>query len=201
MALPRVVVLASGGGTNFQALLDATAQGRLEVDIVALVTNNAAAGAVDRARTHGVAVEVVDHRGRDPRERAAADQRLIDTIASFNPDLVVLAGWMRILGDAVCARFRIINLHPARPGDFAGVNAIGRAFAAWQNGEIESSGVMIHWVPDSGVDVGPVITERSVPFEPGDTLASFEARMHATEHRLIVEGVRIALQEREIIDN
>jgi phosphoribosylglycinamide formyltransferase-1 len=187
-------VLASGGGTNCQALLDAATAGELNADIVAVITNNAGAGVVGRAERAGVPLVIVDHRGGDPETRAAADARLIETISAYRPDVVVLAGWMRILGDAVGSTFRIINLHPALPGAFPGVGAIERAFAAWERGEIVESGVMIHWVPDAGVDVGPVIISETVRFMARETFDDFAARMHQTEHRLIVAGAQAALE-------
>jgi formyltetrahydrofolate-dependent phosphoribosylglycinamide formyltransferase len=189
----RIVVLASGSGTNCQALLDACIAGDLDAAIVAVITNNPDAGVIARAEQAGVAVEVVTHSGRSPEERLEHDRALEHAVARHEPNLVVLAGWMRILGDDFCARFPIINLHPANPGAFPGTRAIKSAFEAWRRGEINESGVMIHWVPDSGVDVGPVIVTESVAFEPGDSLGSFEQRMHLVEHRLIVEGVRFAL--------
>lgn len=190
-----IVVLASGSGTNCQALLDACDDGTLDARIAAVITNNPQAGVIARAEAAGAPVAVVDHTGSDPERRRAADQALVDTIARFDPDLVVLAGWMRILGDALGARFAIINLHPALPGMFAGTNAIARAYAAWQKDEIDESGVMIHWVPDSGVDVGPVVLTEPLGFAAGEALESFETRMHALEHRLIVRGARMALGE------
>ena len=189
----RIVVLASGSGTNCQALLDACASGELEAEIAAIVTNNPEAGVLARADAAGVASVVVEHRGRDPEMRRQADERLIEAIQAHAPDLVILAGWMRILGAEVGARVRILNLHPAKPGEFAGVGAIERAFEAYANGEIDESGVMVHWVPDEGVDVGPVVVTDTVAFEANDTLEAFKARMHAMEHRLIVEGARRAL--------
>ena len=105
----------------------------------------------------------------------------------------MLAGWMRILGADVGAAFPIINLHPALPGAFSGTRAIGRAFEAWQAGEITETGVMVHWVPDAGVDDGPVIATETVSFEPGDSLEAFACRMHQAEHRLIVAATREAL--------
>lgn len=190
----RIVVLASGGGTNCEALLDACRTRDLEADVVAVVTNNAYAGVISRAERADVPAVIVRHGGRDAAQRAADDQALIEAIDPFEPDLVVLAGWMRILGDAVCARFPIINLHPAQPGMFAGTRAIERAFTAWQNEEIDRSGVMVHWVPDSAVDVGPLIVTEAVALEPGDTLEAFEERMHQAEHRLIVKGAGMALK-------
>lgn len=189
----RIVVLASGGGTNCQALIDACTDGLLDAEIVAVVTNKVDAGVVARAARAGIECCVVDHRGSDPDERRRADARLIDVVASFRPDLVVLAGWMRILGAEVGSAFPIINLHPAKPGEFPGIRSIERAFEAWTAGEIVESGVMVHWVPDEGVDVGPVIVTEAVPFLPGDTLDTFADRLHAVEHRLIVDAARTAL--------
>jgi formyltetrahydrofolate-dependent phosphoribosylglycinamide formyltransferase len=185
----RIVVLASGGGTNCQALIDACAGGELDAQVVAVVTNTAGAGVLDRADRAGIERHVIDHSGRDAAKRDAADARLIELVASFEPDVVVLAGWMRILGAKVGAAFPMINLHPAKPGEFPGLHAIERAFEAWRAGDVAESGVMVHWVPDEGVDVGPVIVTEAVPFVDGDTLEEFADRMHAVEHRLIVAAV------------
>lgn len=189
----RIVVLASGGGTNCQALIDACADGRLSAEIVAVLSNRADAGVLARAEAAGIPAEVVEHSGSAPEIRRAADKQLIERLAAHAPDLVVLAGWMRILGAAVGAAFPMINLHPALPGAFAGMRAIERAFAAWQAGEIVESGVMVHWVPDDGVDDGPVIGTETVAFITGDSIEEFAARMHQAEHRLIVSATAQAL--------
>jgi len=189
----RLVVLASGSGTNCEAVMAACAEGVLAADVVAVVTNNPEAGVIGRARRFGVPATVVEHRGRDPEARQRDDARLIDALEALRPDLVVLAGWMRILSAEVGARFPIINLHPALPGEFPGVRAIERAFEAWKAGEIDRSGVMVHRVPDEGVDVGPVVMTEAVPFLAGDTLDTFAERIHATEHRLLVDAIRFVL--------
>lgn len=191
----RIVVLASGGGTNCQALIDACVSDVLDAEIVAVITNNPDARVLERAHAGGITSHVIEHAGRDAGLRRQADQRLIELVSSCDPDLVVLAGWMRILGAEVGAAFPMMNLHPGKPGEFPGIRAIDRAYDAWTNGEISESGVMIHWVPDDGVDVGPVIVTESVPFVAGDSLGDFEARMHAMEHQLIVAGVAQALAE------
>lgn len=192
----RLVVLGSGSGTNCQALIDACAQGRLDAAIVAVASNRASAGILARGAAAGAAVEVLSHRGSDPQERRAADARLIETVRSHEPDLVVLAGWMRILGSEVGAAFPIVNLHPAKPGEFPGLHAIERAYDAWTAGDVAETGVMVHWVPDAGVDEGPVINTVSIGFRDGESLADFEQRVHDLEHLLIVDGVRAALVER-----
>ena len=192
----RIVVLASGSGTNCQALIDACAQGEIDGQIVGVVSNNSDAGVLARAQSAGIESHVVEHSGKEPLVRRAADARLIELVSGLAPDLVVLAGWMRILGAEVGSAFPMINLHPALPGQFPGIRAIERAFEAWTEGQVTNSGVMIHWVPDEGVDVGPVIVTEAVPFQDSDELMDFAARIQACEHRLIVEGCRLALNGR-----
>lgn len=188
-----MVVLASGGGTNLQALIDAVDAGQLAAQIVAVVSDRADAGALERARRAGIPAV---HLGRaHDEDRRAHDARLADAVAGYAPEVVVLAGWMRLLTMAFLGRFpgRVMNLHPARPGDLPGTRAIERAFAEHLSMGRTHSGVMVHLVPDEGVDDGPVICTEEVPILPGDTFEEFAARMHATEHRLIVEGLSALL--------
>ncbi len=194
MAPPRVVVLVSGSGTNLQALLDAVAEGRLCCEIAAVVSNRPDARGLERAKRAQVAALVVET--VDGESRVDYDTRLASAVREFEPDLVVLAGFMRVLSSLFLDHFEVINLHPALPGTFVGTRSIERAFDQWQAGEIERSGVMVHWVPDEGVDNGPVIASAEVRFVDGDTLAAFEARMHEAEHELIVSAVHHVLAER-----
>jgi phosphoribosylglycinamide formyltransferase 1 len=189
---PRLVVLVSGNGSNLQALIDASTSGDLDAHIVAVVANKSDAYGLERATAAGIDTVVV---AADGAKRPDYDRRLADTVAEFRPDVVVLAGWMRILTANFLDCFRVLNLHPALPGQFAGTHAIERAFEAWQQGTIASSGVMVHWVPDEGVDVGPVIDTTMVGFEEGDTLATFSERMHEAEHRLLVHSVQLVLPQ------
>lgn len=186
----RLVVLASGGGTNLQAILDACSDGSLPAQVVAVVSNDDTAFALRRAADAGVpSVHVGRHDG-EPRNDY--DARLADIVAGFAPDLVVLAGWMRILTSDFLGWFpdRVINLHPALPGELPGTHAIERAWQQAMAGERESTGVMVHRVPDEGVDDGPVLAVAHVPIRPDDTLDTFEARVHAAEHRLLVDTIR-----------
>jgi phosphoribosylglycinamide formyltransferase 1 len=182
----RVAVLVSGNGSNLQAVIDASEAGELDIDIVAVVANVDGAYGLERARRHAIPTEVV-LRHDDPRP--VYDQRLAEVVASHQPELVVLAGWMRILTQVFLDRFPVLNLHPALPGMFPGVKAIERAFLAWQDGDISATGVMVHWVPDEGVDVGPVVAHTDVPFLDGDSLETFSARVHEVEHRLLVDAI------------
>lgn len=186
----RLVVLASGNGSNLQAILDACAADGLPADVVAVVSNTSTAYALQRAADAGVpSVHVGRH---DGESRNDYDARLADIVAGFGPDLVVLAGWMRILTNDFLGWFpdRVINLHPARPGELPGTHAIERAWHQAMAGERTSTGVMVHLVPDEGVDDGPVLATEDVPIRPDDTLDALEARVHAVEHRLLVDTIR-----------
>jgi formyltetrahydrofolate-dependent phosphoribosylglycinamide formyltransferase len=185
----RLVVLVSGNGTNLQAVLDACASGGLAATVEAVFSNREAAYGLERARRTGVPAIAF---GRRPgQDRRAYDAELAHRVAAYQPDWVVLAGWMRVLTSAFLDRFpgRVVNLHPALPGAFPGVNAIVRAFEAYRNGEVTGTGVMVHLVPDEAVDAGPVVAQAQVPILPGDTLADLEARVHAVEHELLVSAL------------
>jgi len=185
-----LVVLISGHGSNLQAILDACASSALPAQVVAVISNRREAYGLERARLAGVpAVYFPKPSGEDRRRY---DSRLAEQVASYQPDYVVLAGWMRLLSSAFLARFpfRVVNLHPALPGTFPGVEAIQRAFEAYQRGEIHHTGVMVHLVPDEGVDNGPLLAQEIVQIHPDDTLEALEARIHAVEHRLLVATLK-----------
>jgi phosphoribosylglycinamide formyltransferase 1 len=184
--LPRLVVLASGDGSNLQAILDAGAEGSLPAQVIAVVSDRPGATALTRARTAGVPAVALP---AEPGEaRADYDARLAEAVAVHDPDLVVLAGWMRILTMSFLGRFpdRVVNLHPALPGELPGTHAVERAWHEALAGERTRTGVMVHLVPDEGVDSGPVLATATVPIQPDDTLESLTTRIHATEHRLLV---------------
>lgn len=187
----RLVVLVSGSGTNLQALIDAIAAGELDARIAAVVSDRKAAYGLVRAEQNQIPAVYFPAKpfaGAD-RPREAYDTELALRVAQYKPEVIVLAGFMRILTPAFLDRFprRVINLHPALPGEYPGTNAIERAFADYEAGALSRSGCMVHYVVPE-VDAGPVIVQAEVPFEPGDTLESFANRMHAAEHRIIVEA-------------
>jgi formyltetrahydrofolate-dependent phosphoribosylglycinamide formyltransferase len=191
----RLVVLISGNGSNLQAILDATRAGHLPAEVVLVVSNRKAAYGLTRAAQAGVptlyfSLKPYTDAGK-PREDYDAD--LAAQVAPYRPDRIMLAGWMHVLSPAFldCFPGKVINLHPALPGTFPGTHAIERAFEAYQRGEIAGSGCMVHVVVPE-MDAGPVIAQRVVPFQPGDTLDAYEARMHAAEHALVVEALRIS---------
>lgn len=196
MMTKRLVVLASGHGSNLQALIDACAARDLNAEVAAVISDRGGAGALERAAAAGIpAVHVAR---QDGERRADYDARLADVVAGFGPDFVVLAGWMRILTMSFLGWFpdRVVNLHPARPGEFPGTRAIERAWAEFEAGGRTRTGVMVHLVPDEGVDDGPVLATADVPIHPSDTLATLTARVHAAEHRLLVEALATLCAER-----
>ena len=185
--MTRLVVLASGNGTNLQAILDACAEGRLPAEVAAVLSNKAGSGALQRAADAGVPyVQVAPHAGEP---RADYDARLADIVSGFDPDWVVLAGWMRILSMSFLGWFprMVVNLHPALPGELPGVDAIERAWCEAQDGRRDHTGVMVHLVPDEGIDDGPVLATATVSIHPSDTLESLTIRVHGVEHRLLIE--------------
>ena len=181
-----LVVLISGSGTNLQAILDACASGSLPARVAAVFSNKREAYGLERARKAGVpTVYLPKPKEQDRREY---DAQLAARVAGFQPDWVVLAGWMRVLSAAFLEQFpgRVVNLHPALPGMFPGTHAIQRAHEAFQRGEIEHTGVMVHQVPDEGVDVGPVLAQQVIRLYPGESLEALEERVHHAEHHLLV---------------
>ncbi len=185
----RLVVLISGNGSNLQALLDACASGELNAKVASVISNKADAYGLVRAKNAGV--ESVYFAKLENESRRDYDSRLADYATSRQADYVILAGWMRILSSAFLSSFpnRVINLHPALPNIFPGTHAIERAYEAYKRGEIKYTGVMVHLVPDEGVDSGPVLALQIVPIFADDTLESLETRVHQTEHRLLVAAL------------
>lgn len=190
----RIVVLASGSGTNLQAILDKLHR-REGVEVVGVGSDKPAAGALQRGRAAEVETEVFP--AADYPERASRDEALGDWIESLEADLVVLAGYMQLLSPAFVARFRnrVVNIHPALLPSFPGLDAIGQALAAG----VETTGVTVHFV-DEGVDTGPVIAQREVPIPAGVAREELEAAVHAVEHELYPEAIRMIAQGRVRID-
>lgn len=187
MERSRIVVLISGSGSNLQAIIDAINSNTLHVDLVAVISNRSEALGLERAATAGITAVPLPR--TDGEARASYDARLAETVAGYRPDWVVLAGWMRLLTITFLHRFpnQVVNLHPALPGELAGTHAVERAWEQAQRGERNKSGVMVHLVPDEGVDDGPVLGTTHVPINTSGTLEQFEAAIHAAEHRLLVE--------------
>ncbi len=174
----RFAVLASGSGTNLQALLDAYPD-----ELVAVGGDRKGAFAFERARQAGVSVEHVDPRGFASREDY--DRELAARLASHDVGLVVGAGYMRVLSPAFLERFEaVINVHPSLLPEFRGLHAVRRALEAG----VEETGVTVHFMVEE-VDAGPVISQEAVRISPDDTEETLFSRLHPVEHRLLVAAV------------
>ena len=177
--MKRIVVLISGSGTNMQAIVDACAAKRIDGEVVAVISNKAEVGGLSKAQKAGIATAVLSHKDFDTREAYDAElQKLVD---SFTPDVVVLAGFMRILTADFTAHYhgRMLNIHPSLLPKYRGVNTHQRAL---DNGDKEH-GVSVHFVTEE-LDGGPVILQAVVPVFEEDTAADLQQRVHAQEHRI-----------------
>jgi phosphoribosylglycinamide formyltransferase-1 len=190
----KLVVLASGSGTNLQAILDAL-HGREGIEVAGVGSDKPDARALERAREAGVETAVFprdEYAGREARDVAMAAW-----IEARGADLVVLAGYMQLLSPAFVTRFRnrVVNVHPALLPAFPGLDAIGQALEAG----VETTGVTVHFV-DEGVDTGPAIVQREVPVPDDRDRARLEEAIHAVEHELYPEAIRMIAQGRARID-
>ena len=183
-ALP-VVVLISGRGSNLKAILDAVTHDSLPIAIRAVISNRPQAPGLQFAQAAGVPTVTLDHRSFPTRE--AFDTALAQTIDRYDPRLVVLAGFMRILGRDFIARYRgrLINIHPSLLPLFPGLDTHARAIAAGA----KEHGATVHFVTDE-VDGGPIIAQARVPVRPDDTPTTLAARVLEQEHRLLPQALR-----------
>lgn len=196
VSLARITILISGRGSNMAALIDAVLEGRIAGAVTHVISNRPDAAGLDFARLHGIATSVVDHRAFASRE--AFDAALAETIDSGEPDLIVLAGFMRILGRAFVERYegRMLNIHPSLLPAYPGTDTHARALA---DGAARH-GCTVHFVT-AEVDGGPIVAQAEVSVLPGDDPETLAARVLEQEHRLLPEVVgwfcagRIALDK------
>lgn len=191
-----IAVLVSGNGTNFQALVDALEAGRISNGRIAcLISNKADAFALERARKHNITALVLDHKQYPNRQ--AYDIALVELLRQHGVNLVVLAGFMRLLSPVMIEAFpnAIINIHPALLPAFPGLDAQKQAF----DYGVRYTGCTVHFV-DSGTDTGPIILQAVVPVLQDDTLETLTQRIHGEEHRTYVEAVRLFCEGRLAVD-
>ncbi|MBC7266593.1 MAG: phosphoribosylglycinamide formyltransferase [Coriobacteriia bacterium] len=191
----RVGVLISGSGTNLQALLDACASGALSAVIAVVISNKPDAFGLERARRAGVPAVVVDRARYD--SVSGYNAAIADVLEEHGVELVVMAGYMRLLGKEVLSAFpnRVMNLHPSLLPAFAGASGIKDAYEYG----VKVTGVTVHFA-DEHLDHGPIICQEPVRVDEDDTLETLEAKIHEVEHRLIVEAVRLFEQGRLLIE-
>ena len=185
--MKTIVILISGRGSNMQTILEA----RLPAKIAAVISNQPHAGGLEIAAAHGVATRVVDHRAF--ADRASFDAALAAEIDHFQPDLVVLAGFMRILTDEFVQRYseRLMNIHPSLLPAFAGLHTHRRALAAG----VKVHGCSVHFVTPE-LDHGPIIIQAAVPVLQSDSEQTLAARVLEQEHRIYPQAVRCFCEDR-----
>ncbi|KAG8623269.1 hypothetical protein KVT40_008245 [Elsinoe batatas] len=208
----RITVLISGGGSNLQALIDAANTPSLpNAQIVRVISNRKSVFGLQRAEKASIPTayhNLVSYKKRFPdpagaegkfnEAREEYDKDLAKLVLEDKPDIVVCAGWMHILAPTFLSPLKdagvpVINLHPALPGMFNGTHAIERAHEAFQKGDVEETGVMVHHVIPE-VDMGPPILVRKVEIKKGEGVEELEGRIHATEWKVIVEATRLAIE-------
>ncbi len=179
----RVAVFASGSGSNLQAIIDA---GIDTVEITLVFSNKPDAYALERAKKHNISTEVLDHKSY--KDRAEFDREIIKIIEPYKIDLIILAGYMRILSpDFVRAyKGKIINIHPALLPSFPGINSARQALEYG----VKYTGVTVHYV-DEGVDTGPIILQSVVEIEDSDTEESLLEKIHKVEHQIYPDAIRL----------
>ena len=195
-AKPRLAILISGRGSNMQAFIEACNRGALDADIGVVMSNNPDAAGLKRAADSGIATRCINHRDYDSRE--AFDAAMVTALAPFEPDLVILAGFMRILTPVFIEPFygRLLNIHPSLLPKYPGLNTHQRALDA---GDTEA-GVTVHYVTPE-LDGGPPIIQARVPVLPGDDADSLAARVILQEHVIYPIAAQWHLQGRLQLDN
>jgi phosphoribosylglycinamide formyltransferase-1 len=188
-------VLVSGSGSNFQSIIDQIEKGNLDASIKVVISNNPDAYALERAKKHNIPAVVIDHNNFQDRDEF--DQKMIDILNSYSVELVIMAGFMRILTPLFIKAFpmRIMNIHPALLPSFQGIHAQERAF----DYGVKFSGCSVH-LADEGVDTGPVIIQSVVPVYIDDTAETLQQRILKEEHRIFPQAIQFYAEDKlEII--
>jgi phosphoribosylglycinamide formyltransferase-1 len=187
----RIGAIASGGGTNLQAIIDGCSNGSIDAEIVLVISNNPGAGALDRAAKAGIPTVCIDH--RQYSEREAFDQQIVKALQEAGVDTIVLAGFMRIVTDTILNAFpqRVLNIHPALLPAFPGLHVQRKAIEYGAR----FAGCTVHFV-DSGVDTGPIIAQAVVPILDDDTEESLSARILIEEHRIYPHAIQLLAEGR-----
>ncbi|MDO8872426.1 MAG: phosphoribosylglycinamide formyltransferase [Methanoregula sp.] len=193
--MKRIAVVASGRGSNFQAVIDAIRNGKVPAECAALITDNPKAYALERARKAGVPCRIIDYAAFPSRE--VYERALLATMQEANADLFVLAGYMRILGASIVMAFpgKIINIHPALLPCFTGLHAQRQAV---QHG-VKVAGCTVHFV-DESLDGGPIILQKCVPVLDSDDEDALAERILSHEHQCLPESIRLFCEDRLVIE-
>ncbi|MGB7247487.1 MAG: phosphoribosylglycinamide formyltransferase [Phormidesmis sp.] len=183
----RLGVMASGSGSNFEAIAIAIAKGTLNAKIEVLIYNNPGATVVARAERLGIPSKLLDHRAYDSRE--ALDIAIAEVLTSYSVEWVIMAGWMRRVTQRLISAFpnRILNIHPSLLPSFPGLHAVEQAL----NAKVKIAGCSVHYV-ELAVDSGPIIMQAAVPVLPGDSVSALQARIQIQEHCIFPQAIALA---------
>ena len=191
----KLGVLASGSGTNLEAIAQAIESGGVPARIVVLLSDNSEAFALERARRRGIPTRVVEL--KDYIDRAAFDHAVLEVLREAGVELIVLAGYMKLVGNEIIEAYRgrIMNIHPALLPSFPGEHGVRDAL---EHG-VKVSGVTVHFV-DKGLDTGPIIIQEAVPVEEEDDEASLHNRVHLAEYRAYPQAIRLFAEGRLVVE-
>ncbi len=183
----KLSILASGNGSNFEAIAQAIADKKLNAQIQVLIYNNPHAYAATRAKNWGVPTVLLNH--REYQQREELDRNIVATLHDYDTDLVIMAGWMRLVTPVLIDAFtdKIINIHPSLLPSFKGIKAVEQAFSAG----VKITGCTVHLVRLE-MDNGPILMQAAVPILPDDTLATLHARIQIEEHRILPMAIALA---------
>jgi phosphoribosylglycinamide formyltransferase-1 len=195
MAKTRLGILISGSGTNLQSIIDCSERGKINAEVVCVISNKADAFGLERARKHGIAAIHLDHRTFSGR--AEYDAKVVSVLNEHTVDLVILAGFMRIVTPVLLDAFpnRVMNIHPALLPSFPGLDAQKQALEYGA----KIAGCTVHFV-DAGTDTGPIIMQAAVPVLENDTIETLSQRIHIEEHRLYPAAIGLFAAERLNVD-
>ncbi|OIJ13670.1 phosphoribosylglycinamide formyltransferase [Anaerobacillus alkalilacustris] len=189
----KIAVFASGSGTNFQAIIDATLSGHLKAEIALLVCDKPNALAIERAEKHNI--EVFQFLPKNYENKEAFENEILNKLQALNVEWIALAGYMRLIGPTLLKAYegRIINIHPSLLPSFPGKDAIGQAYDA----KVKVTGVTIHFV-DEGMDTGPIIAQAPVFIEENDSIEEVRSKIQTVEHKLYPEVLENVLNKQKV---
>jgi phosphoribosylglycinamide formyltransferase-1 len=192
----KLGILASGNGSNMEAIAESIQRGDLHAQMQVVVYNNPKAGVIERAKRLGIPAVLLNHRHYDSRE--ALDQAIIQTMHAHDADWVIMAGWMRCVTQVLIDAFpkRTLNIHPSLLPSFPGIHAVEQALAAG----VRVSGCTVHHV-ELKVDSGPIIIQSAVPVMANDSADTLQARIQVQEHQIFPAAIALAAMENAAIDN
>lgn len=197
----KLIVFASGEGTNLQAIIEACKNNVLDAKVILVISNNENSGAKKKASSEGIPIQIFKYNSKE-KKRNEYDGELANFIKNYEFNLIILAGWMHILSSSFLKNVitPIINLHPALPGKFPGKNSIEDAYLAFKNGIVKNTGIMVHHVIEE-IDAGNIIEQMEIPIYNCDTLETLRNRIRYFEKFVLIKAIDKIIHEKHIFNN